>query len=80
LEKFPESFVSRVYTCKFSELPQEIREGAENISKAQGYLAPEGRLWPAGRGYGLGRFSIGCYDVRASRGVRRKNFSTGNRG
>jgi len=80
LEKFPESFVTRVYTRKFSELPQEIREGVENISKTQGYLAPEGRLWPAGRGSVNLRFDFDCYlDNRASRGVR-ENFSTGNRG
>ena len=66
LKKFPEDFVTWHYGRKFTELPEEMREGS-NIASVR--LPADGIIWPVSLGYITG----GKYDVTAffSHGVSR---------
>lgn len=68
LNKFGSDLVEFLYTRKFEQLPQVMREGDR---RAQVYLPPDGQIWPAGLSSFYNRFNIDCrnYDSRASRGV-----------
>ena len=70
LQEFDDDFSLLVYSRKFADLPQVMREGNANISKAHVALPADGTAWPVGRVNG-DRFGIGCdCSSRASRGVR----------
>ncbi len=66
LKEFDDDFTQTIYTRKFKDLPEEMREGG---GRAQIYLPPEKVMWPVGRGDGFDIDSDGC-GGRASRGVR----------
>ncbi|MDI6738672.1 MAG: hypothetical protein QME12_09270 [Nanoarchaeota archaeon] len=80
LQEFGDDFSLLAYGRKFADLPQLMREGNANISKAQVYLPADGTAWPVGRNYYNIGFSInGNYDIRASRGVRSPQGAGGSR-
>ncbi|MBU1203830.1 MAG: hypothetical protein KKG60_02050 [Nanoarchaeota archaeon] len=81
IERFPEDFVRYFYTRKFKDLPEQIRKGTKEFSKAQVYLQQEGEIWPVGRGGYNSRFDLGSlsYYYRISRGVRVAKISTPNK-
>ena len=71
LQEFGDDFSLLVYSRKFADLPQVMREGNANISKAHVALPADGTAycWYRGKGF-VSRFRIGCYCYdRASRGV-----------
>jgi len=75
LERLPVEFQERMYTRRFEDLPEDMRKG----DYSAGAYLPGKDLWPVGRGYFISRYDVdGC--SRASRGVRRKKFSSGNEG
>ncbi len=68
LGKFPEEFVTSIYSRSFEELPEKIK------MYAQVFLPPDGKKWPLGRG-GYYDFNDVYYYSRVSRWVAvRKNF------
>ena len=70
LNKFPSELVEFLYSRKYEDLPQVMKEGDR---RAQLYLPREGEITPCRRNYyySLGVFSY--VDMGASRGIRIKN-------
>ncbi len=67
LNQFGNDLVEFLYTRKFAQLPQAMREDG---SRAHLYLPTDEQILPAGRGNFDGRFVVSTYfNVRASRGV-----------
>ena len=67
LNQFGNDLVEFLYTRKFAQLPQAMREDGK---RAQLYLPADRQILPAGRGSFSGRFDVSYYYVdRASRGV-----------
>ena len=68
LNKFPESLVEFLYSRKYEDLPQVMKEGDR---RSQLWFPKEGIIRPCGRGYGCYSFFVDAsYNYRASRGVR----------
>lgn len=76
LDRFDETLQVHLYTHRFADLPEEMRENEDPKRNAGLYLPPEGVIWPVARRC-HGRFAIGCHKIlRASRGV----YSLGDEG
>ena len=69
-DQFSSELIRYCYGREFKQLPQEMRTGDY---KAYLYLPPDGKLWPAARGYDYFRYYLnGLNYDGASRGIRRR--------
>ena len=75
LQEMGDDFSLLVYSRKFADLPQLIREGNSQVNKAHVFLPTDGETCPVGRnGYEQGLYIGGVYNA-ASRGVKKKLIS-----
>lgn len=68
IEKLHPELMDYLWTERFRTLKKEVRQAADTVL----YIPADYKVWPLSRDAGDWNFDIGCYYIKASRGVREK--------